>query len=275
MSDRQQINQLPVLYTLPGMEEVSVERGMTYKTVDGEDLKVDVYYPGGLLPGATRGAVLFVHGGSYPEQVEHINQSRPYISWCQLVAASGLIAVMFKHRTDEGYSKLPEAASDIDDLMAYVRSQSATLHINPGALAIWTASSGPPSGLRTALRDTPAYIRGIVSYYGVMSLLNRTYFTYSEEEVPLLREFSPTYHLSQQDPTKIAPLFLVKAGLDRAFLNESIDEFVTIASQRNIPITFMNHPTGEHSFDILNNDARTRAIIKATLAFLHECLFVA
>jgi hypothetical protein len=34
----------------------------------------------------------------------------------------------------------------------------------------------------------------------------------------------------------------------------------------------MNHPTGEHGFDILNNDARTRAIIKATLAFLHEQL---
>jgi len=54
--------------------------------------------------------------------------------------------------------------------------------------------------------------------------------------------------------------------------NQSIDEFVTIASQRNIPITFMNHPTGEHAFDILNDDARTRAIIKATLVFLHEHL---
>src|SRR5437879_12410416 len=102
MPDREQINQMPVLYTLPGMEEVSVVRSMIYNTVDGEGLKVDVYYPGDLLPGNTRGAVLFVHGGSQLEHVEHINQSRPYISWCQLVAASGLIAVMFKHRTDEG-----------------------------------------------------------------------------------------------------------------------------------------------------------------------------
>lgn len=272
MPNLEQINQMPVLYTLPGMEEVPVRRGMIYKTVDEQGLKLDVYYPVDLLLGATRGAVLFVHGGSQQEHVEHINQSRPYISWCQLIAASGLIAVMFKHRTDEGYSKLPEAASDVDDLIAYIRSQSAILHIDPDALAIWTASSGPPSGLRTALRDTPPYIRGIVAYYGAMSLLNRTYFTYSEEEVPLMREFSPAYHLSQQDPTKIAPLFVAKAGLDRAFLNESIDEFVAIASQRNIPITFMNHPTGEHGFDLLNNDARTRAIIKATLAFLHEHL---
>src|SRR5215467_5394572 len=122
------------------MEEGPVRRGMIYKTVDGENLTLDVYYPVGLLPGATRGAVLFDHGGSQPEQVEHISQSRPYCSWSQLIAASGLIAVMFKHRTDEGYSELPEAASDVDDLIAYIRCQSAIL--------------------RTALHDTSPYIRG-------------------------------------------------------------------------------------------------------------------
>jgi hypothetical protein len=54
--------------------------------------------------------------------------------------------------------------------------------------------------------------------------------------------------------------------------NESIDEFVQIASERSIQITLMNHPTGEHAFDILNDDVRSREIIKATLAFLHEHL---
>lgn len=152
--------------------------------------------------------------------------------------------------------------------MTYVRTNSAALHIDPDALAIWTASSGPLSGLRTALRDTPAYLRCMVVYYGGMSLLNRTYLTYSEDEEPMLIAFSPVFHLSQQDPTKVAPLFVAKAGRDRAFLNASLDELVSIASQRNIPITSMNHPSGEHGFDILIDDARTREIIKATLAFL-------
>ena len=179
---------------------------------------------------------------------------------------------MFKHRTDEGYSKLLEAASDVDDLIQYVRSNSASLHIDPNDLALCTASSGSPSGLRTALRDAPAYIRCIVAYYGGMSLMNRKYFTFGEEEEPFVKEFSPVYHLSQQDPTKVAPIFIAKAGLDRPFLNESIDEFVATASERNIPITFMNHPTGVHGFDILNDDARTREIIQATLAFIHAHL---
>jgi hypothetical protein len=36
----------------------------------------------------------------------------------------------------------------------------------------------------------------------------------------------------------------------------------------------MSHPTGEHGFDILNDDERSREIIKATLAFIHEHLKV-
>ena len=272
MRDLKQINQMRVVYALPGMERVPVWRGIVYKMVEGEDLKLDVYYPPDMPPGTVRGAVLFVHGGSQAEHVEHVNESQPYISWCQLVAASGLIAVMFKHRTDELYTKLSEAAGDIDDLVAYVRAHSAELSIDPDRLTLWTASSGPPAGLRTALRETPVYIRCIVVYCGGMSLLNRTYFTYSDDEEEHLKEFSPAYHLSQADPAKIAPLFISKAGLDRAFLNESIDECVQIASERNIPLTFMNHPNGEHSFDILNDDARSREIIKATLAFLCEHL---
>jgi hypothetical protein len=59
-----------------------------------------------------------------------------------------------------------------------------------------------------------------------------------------------------------------KAGKDHAFLNEALDEFCYVASLLNIPLTFMNHPTGKHCFDMVNDDARTREIIQATLAFL-------
>ena len=80
--------------------------------------------------------------------------------------------------------------------------------------------------------------------------------------------------MNREEAAKIAPLFLVKAGRDRAFLNEALDEFVRVAIERNVALTFMNHPAGEHGFDILNDDARTREIIRATLEFVHEHLNV-
>jgi acetyl esterase/lipase len=272
MRELKEIQRMRVVYQLPHMEQVSVRKDITYKTVNGEDLKMDVYYPLTMQNMTSRPAVLLVHGGSQPEHIEHVKESGPYVSWGQLIAASGFIAVMFKHRTDEGFTQLHEASSDVDDLVSYVRKNGVSLHIDADALCIWAFSHGPISGLRTALRDTPVYIRCLVSYYGGMSLMNPHYFHFRAEEEDLVKEFSPVYHLQHVDPTKVAPLFIAKAGKDRAFLNEALDEFSHIASKRNIPLTFMNHPKGEHGFDIFNDDARTREIIKATLAFLSEHL---
>jgi hypothetical protein len=101
-------------------------------------------------------------------------------------------------------------------------------------------------------------------------LLNRKYFHFSAEEEEGAKAFSPIYHLSHEDAAKIAPLFIARAGRDRAFLNEILDEFIVVANERNLALTLMNHPNGEHAFDILNDSARSREIIKATLAFMHE-----
>ena len=47
-----------------------------------------------------------------------------------------------------------------------------------------------------------------------------------------------------------------------------IDEFVQLAIANNVPITFMNHPEGMHAFDMLNDNERSREIIRATLEFI-------
>ncbi len=272
MRDLKDINRMRVVYQLPHMEQVPVRKDIVYKTVDGQDLGMDVYYPPAIQSHTPRPAVLLVHGGSQPEHVEHVKESAPYVSWAQLLAAAGFSAVVFKHRTDEGFTRLNEASSDVDDLVHYVRKNGASLHIDVDRLCIWVFSQGSIHGLHIVLRDTPAYIRCIVAYYAGMSLMNPRSFHFPVEEEDLAKEFSPAYQLRHADASKVAPMFIARAGKDRVFLNEALDEFCSIASERNIPLTFMNHPTGEHGFDIFNDDARTREIIKATLAFLGEHL---
>jgi hypothetical protein len=39
-----------------------------------------------------------------------------------------------------------------------------------------------------------------------------------------------------------------------------------------MPLDLLNHPAGYHSFDVRNDDARTREIIGHTLAFVREHL---
>ena len=63
------------------------------------------------------------------------------------------------------------------------------------------------------------------------------------------------------------PMFIARAGLDQATINQSIDMFVQEALAGNAPLELMNHPAGRHGFDILDDDERSREIIARAVAF--------
>ena len=63
-------------------------------------------------------------------------------------------------------------------------------------------------------------------------------------------------------------MLIVRAGLDYPQLNASIDRLITAALAKNVNIDVMNHATGRHAFDILDDNARSREIIQATVEFL-------
>jgi dipeptidyl aminopeptidase/acylaminoacyl peptidase len=256
-----------VVYNLPGMEKGPVRRDILFKSVGDLLLKMDLYVPDDLTPGSARPAVIFVSGGDASADALRTREIGLYVSYGQLLAASGFVGIVFDHRGLEGYSQLREVGEDTDDLVTYVHTHAASLGVDPEKLCIWAFSAGPIYGLRTAFRTAPPSIRCAIAYYGGMSLLNKTYFHYTEQEEPLFREFSPVCYL-HETPASIPPLFVVRAALDRPFLNESLDEFVQLAIAKNVPITFMNHPEGMHGFDMLNDNERSREIIRATLEFL-------
>lgn len=256
-----------IVYSLPDMENGSVRNGIPFKIEGDLTLKMDLYLPDDLRADESRPAVILVSGGDASADTLRTREIGLYISYGQLLAASGFIGIVFDHRGQEGYSQLREVGADTDDLVAYVRTHAISLKIDPERLCIWAFSSGPLHGLRTAFHTAPSAIRCVIAYYGGMTLLNKKYFHFAAEEEPLMREFSPVSYL-RAAPASIPPLFVARAGLDRPFLNESIDEFVQLAIAENMPITFMNHPQGLHGFDILNDDERSREIIRATLEFI-------
>lgn len=155
-------------------------------------------------------------------------------------------------------------ASDVADLIHYVRSNAESLHIDRDRLGLWVCSAGGPFGLRAGMRGTPPFIRGIVSCYALMNLEHLRDSISPEVSNDLLREFSPIRHVSRA----VAPMFIVKAGVDGPLLNASIDQFVGEALSKNAMIEVMSHPEGHHAFDILDDDERSREIIRRSLEFM-------
>jgi len=258
------------------MEQAAVRKDITYKPVDDGELKLDVYNPSDYEGEILLPAVIFIHGDGPPDFLKDAKDWGCYVSWGQLIAASGLIAVTFNHRSTEQLIMLYEAAHDVDDLIRYVRDNSESLGIDANTLGIWTCSAGSPLGFRSALRGTLQYVRCIISYYGITDL--KVYYDGSEQTLPILSnevfdEFSASAYLDKE-PGNIAPMLIVRGGLDHPKLNASIDRLLTAAIAKNVTLDFMNHPTGHHAFDIDDNNARSREIIRATLEFVKTHLTI-
>lgn len=268
MLDLNSLYQERVVYSIQDMERAKVRLDLTYRELgEGDDLKLDIYYPPNYTPGTPLPAAVMIHGEWPPHIARHSKDLGVYVSWGQLIAASGIIAINFNHRITERFAKVRDAASDVAQLLGYIRYYAKDLDILGNRLCIWAFSAGMPLGMWAALRDSPSYVRSVVSYYGVMDLQVPGEILPEDTPEDDLRDFSALHYLDQYKG-KIAPMLIAKAGLDSAKLNATIDRFVARANRYEAPVTLLEHPQGHHGFDLLNDDDRSRQIIRETLNFI-------
>ncbi len=226
----QAVTELPVVYQLPGMDQVVAKKDIIYKT-DGETkLKVDVYYPPNLEKSARLPLVIFNNGVG----AMAIPTWRVYQDWAKLVAVNGMVAVNYQSRQGAAFK-------DTNDLIDYLRSNASTLQIDADRIGIWTSSGNVAVGLPLSMQENREYIRCAVVYYGIA-------------ELSILRQ--------------TLPLFVVRSGQDARGLNQAIDQFVQTALLSDLNFQFINYLEGQHAFDIVDDNDRSREIIKQTLDFL-------
>lgn len=225
-----------VALQLPGMHLAKVKRNVPYKA----GLALDVYRPtraSGRLP-----AVLFVHGaprGSQSPKAEGV-----FVGWGQLAAASGLAGVTFDHQQDP---------ADVQAAVRYVRRNAVRLGIDGSRLCVAGFSAGVQLSMLPALQGKLGTLRCTVGYYGPL---------HAE-----LEQLSPLAYVRKDAP----PMLVAKAGRDNPAINRSIDRYVARAKEVGAHVELVVQPTGPHGFETAK-DAKTRAVMRRTLAFLREYL---
>jgi hypothetical protein len=253
-----------VIYEIPGMREVT-KSSVIYASDNNLPLTMDIYYPHNLSATSQLPVVIFVFG--FPNSVVlerfgiKLKDSGQYVSWGQLAAASGLIAITYETTQPE---------KDIYSVLAYVRKNAKTLQIDGDRMGIWACSGNVPTAL-SVLVDASTRWKCSVLYYGAMFDWNGS----SEmADMAIRRGFAyPCKTASVDNLSPEIPLFVVRTGEDNPQLNKSIAYFVCEAIKRNLPLTFVNYADGQHAFDLENDTLASQEIIKHTLAFLHEHLF--
>ncbi|MEW6516809.1 MAG: alpha/beta hydrolase [candidate division FCPU426 bacterium] len=257
----------PVLYNVPGMEEVAVNKNQVYKTLPDRELCFDLYSPKNAVAGHGLPAVILVHGAGPEFMIENAKDWKCFETYGQLLAASGLKAVAFNHRGNISFANIRQEAQDVDDLIAHIRTESGRLGIDPRKLCLFVFSAGGPC-ISNVLQAKPDYLSCLVAYYAVLDLAVLPHSFIRGMSPQDLEDFSPVMQL-RNHPEKLPPLLVVKAGKDMTReIPAGMDHFVAEARAQGVPVTYLVHEQGKHGFDMLNDDAKTKAIIAETIRFI-------
>jgi acetyl esterase/lipase len=265
-------------YALPGMRDAVIRRALTYRTVNDRGaaraLTMDIYRSAG-ASAERRPALVFVHGGLVAGQSGPPPTEWPtYRSWGRLAAAAGLVGVVFNHRmtTDENVGI---AASDVTAAVDYVRSNAATLGVDPDRLCIAVYSAGGPLA-SVFMRERAPHVRCLVLFYPFLDLEHMRSQSPFRPAHPaahvdsLVPRYSPA-HLLAVAPADLPPIFLAMAGeYQIPRLNDSIDRFMRAAVANRVEIDFALHRRGAHGFDQRYHDARTEEILERAIAFVQR-----
>jgi hypothetical protein len=256
-----------IVYTVPGMEKITIHKNITYKTVDGEQLKMDIYMPPVKDKTQRYPVVIFVHGGPIMASMTPPKEWGVFTSYGRLAAASGLVGVTFNHRYYGLYKKnLVNSLADVKDVINLVTMKGSTYHINSDQICLW-AFSGAGYHLSIPLKEKMTNVRCLVAYYAIMNL---KYFLSKDNQVKMadiLEYYTPVNYLENKE-FPFPPVLIASAGKDAPPIKKSIQEFINESFKVNILIDFLNHPEGFHGFDVLNDDERSKDILKRTIQFI-------
>ena len=262
-TQRHVITKKRAVYQMPAALSAPIRRDIEYRVTDDGALTMDIYYHPDSKSEARTPAVIFVSG--YPDPGFQkmlgckLKEMESYISWGQLTAASGLVAIT--------YTTSNEPAADIHALIQHLRQNAAVLGIDENRIGLWACSGNVPTALSVLMQEAHDYLKCAVLLYGLMLDLEGA--TSVADAARQWGFANPCAGKSVADLPQSIPLFMVRAGQDEMpHLNETIDRFMSKALSHNMPITFVNYPTAPHAFDIMDDSEMSHEIIRQILAFM-------
>jgi hypothetical protein len=160
-----------------------------------------------------------------------------YQGWARLAATRGFGAVVMDA------SNHPE--QDFDSLLAYLAQHGAELGIDGNTVAVYAASANVTRGFALVENPKRSSVKAAVMYYGA-------------SDAGTLRPD--------------LPVLFVRAGLDRPAMNRELDALAAAMLKANAPVRVLNHASGHHGFEVIDDSDTTREVIDETLRFVASAL---
>jgi len=239
-----------------------VRKGRVYRTDAHGDLLLDVY-----LPADGKGpwpAVLLVNGDAEEPVIARAKDWGVYRSYGEHLAARGLVGVPFNHRSTRTVGRA-EVAAEVTATLDHIRANAIDLQIDAARIGVWAFSAAGAFALAPLLRSRRTYVNAIAGFYTVWDLA-----AFQKLDPRLtdadIQEWSATVALG----TRIAglpPILVAIAGRDSPPFITGAEVFASRARELGVDVRVERHATGQHGFDIRDDDERSRELIRGALDF--------
>lgn len=254
--------EIVVAYEVTGMNDVIVKKDIPYLKTSDSALKMDIYYPPRFDFKTKIPAIVFVFGYTNEGQLKtakhQLRTWSPYTSWCKVVAASGMAAVVYETINPE---------NDLKSLFQYINSNTDNLNIDVNKIGAYSCSANTPVALANILNSANNSFKCAAIYYGIFLNTDFKYLSVIDtlsKNMGFIPSRLPEAPIWEND----VPILIVHAGKDFVpNTDESLTGFLDKAVTQKVPFTLINYAAGIHGFDVYADNKEIREIIKTTLEF--------
>ncbi len=265
----------------------------TFASVDGKDLRSDVYLPAENITTNNGASIIVVHGGSWSA-----GERNDFPQWNRLFAAQGFTVFDIDYRLAQ--PNYLTATGDVKCAVKWVKENAVKFKISPDRIALLGRSAGGHLALLAAYsagdarlpascseNKTSENVRAVVSIYAPTDLLwaydnpaNQSvidgpatlarFLGGSPHESVKMREryilASPVSHIASNTP----PTLLIHGGQDQLVREENMDFLAAKLREANAPHKTLFIPYAQHGFDYNSGGWGAQISEFAILNFLRE-----
>lgn len=249
---------------------------VVYKTVDGVELNMDIFYPDTAKMKEKNPWMIHVHGGGWAGGSKFNILKPPFLSTLHTLVDSGVVCVSIEYRKARGSYNAYDAVVDAKDATRFLLKNAKKFKLDQERFGIWGGSAGGHLSLVTALgadsdfqgdsqlSDISTRYKCVVSYFPFTSCLNpdlrpgsifedETLFVRLlgaplNEKLELARLLSPSELLKETS----APILLIHGDKDTTLPIKNSLYMMEVAKKKKADVQLLSIKNAGHSFKGMN-----------------------
>ncbi|QDO94286.1 prolyl oligopeptidase family serine peptidase [Formosa sediminum] len=245
---------------------------LVYKTVDGQDLDMTIFYPSPELMSAKNPWMMYVHGGGWAGGSPYNILKKATLETLKSLLGQGVICIAIEYRLAKGETNAYDAVVDAKDAARFLLKHAKQYKLHKKQYGIWGGSAGGHLSLVTTLGNNSNFkgetefarykpkFKCVVSYFPFTSCLNpdlrpnsifedgklfeRLLGAPLAEKPELAKLLSPTELLRKSSP----PILLIHGDKDTVLPIINSTYMLEVSKEKKANVELLTIKNAGHSF---------------------------